>query len=204
MKERCAELLEYEMSIRDDVSRTNATRRHKEIGQYSQATVYDLRVGDEVSIDGQKCEILEVEGPPGRHAVARVRGSNGKERKVRYDFLRPLAVGRPVHLISSKRAEVGDFVMFKDEGEVCGAVVVRLSGGASTIHMHEGNEAGRSWLPLWKRESGRITRSRTAPVGSTPMQRELEDTELEMVGRMGPTNYLTDQTMAEAKSLGLL
>ena len=49
-----SDLLSLELSIREDKSRRNALRREKERG-LMKITSFDLRIGDQVSYDGNKC-----------------------------------------------------------------------------------------------------------------------------------------------------
>ena len=107
------ELLSYEMVLRDETARRNNLRRDKMNGQFVLATQFDLKVGDQVSYDGKKWKIAGVDGPVGSPPVAHLESDTGKTKDVRYDFLKPLAVTRPVNL---RAQEIIDrkFVLGKD------------------------------------------------------------------------------------------
>jgi hypothetical protein len=204
IRSRCEDLLAYEMALRDDVARTNVTRRFKEHGQHALSTCFDLRVGDKCSLDGQQFLLVSVEGPPGRPAVAVIRSGTGKERKARYDYLKPLAVGRPVHAITQKEFWVGGFVLFMDVEELSGGLVKECAGDWAEIQVHDSNATGRSWLPVWVRTSGKLSKSKKCPVGSGPLMERITLEQTRLVGEIGRTGFLTDSTIDKAKALGLL
>ena len=204
VRSRCEDLLAYEMALRDEVARTNVTRRFKELGQHALSTCFDIRVGDKCSLDGQQYELVSVEGPPGRPAVAVIRASTGKERKARYDYLKPMAAGRPVNTITQKEFWSGGFVMFMDGDELSGGTLGECMHDTAEVHEYDSNATGRSWLPVWERAGGGMCKSKKCPRGGRPVIKTitLEDTRL--VGEIGETNFLTDSTITKAKALGLL
>jgi hypothetical protein len=204
LRSRCEDLLAYEMALRDEVARTNVTRRFKEHGQHALSTCFDLRVGDKCSLDGQPYVLVTVEGPPGRPAVAVIRSVSGKERKARYDYLKPLAVGRPVHTRTLKELRVGAFVLFLDSDELSGGMVTVVTGDSAEVHVYDSNTTGRSWLPVWVKEGGVQSKSKKCPRGSEPLVMAITLEQTKLVGEIGGTNFLTDSTIDKAKALGLL
>ena len=148
--------------------------------------------------------LVTVEGPPGRPAVAVIRSTSGKERKARYDYLKPLAVGRPVHTRTLKELWVGAFVRFLDSEELSGGVVTVVTGDSAEVHVYDSNATGRSWLPVWVNKSGVQSKSKKCPKGSEPSVIAVTLEQTKLVGEIGGTNFLTDSTIDKAKALGLL
>ena len=101
------QLLSYEMVLRDETARRNNLRRDKMNGQFVLATQFDPKIGDLVSYDGTKWKLTAVDGPVGSPAVAHLTSESGKEKNVRYGFLKPLGVTRPVNMQKQARTSTG-------------------------------------------------------------------------------------------------
>jgi hypothetical protein len=95
IKEHCGRLVQYEHAMRDDVARSNNLRRDRDLEISPQVTRFDLRVGDEVSFDGNKVAIKALSGALGQPQTAVVTLGSGKEKSVQFRDLRPLGVERP-------------------------------------------------------------------------------------------------------------
>ena len=179
--------------------------RRDKAAQSTNKTTFDLRVGDKVSYEGRAWTLKAVRGDGGRPITAELIDEKGMIRKARFDYLKPVAAQRPVRQINKPQSvSAGAFVMWKDDdGFVIAGVVTECLDSVLTVHMHEGNDTGVSWLPLWA-ESGILRRRKVKAESETAHMVQLVETDALVVGKITDTFRLDSSTMKSAKSQCLL
>jgi hypothetical protein len=70
--------------------------------------------------------------------------------------------------------------------------------------MYEGNKTGRSWKKLWEHQNGTIEKKEQAPKGTEALEMTIEESDIQIVGSIKETGFLSDQTLTEARALGLI
>ena len=146
-----------------------------------------------------------VRGDGGGAVTAELTDGKGVVRKARYDSLKPVAAQRPVRQVNKPQSvSKGVFVLLKDDdGFVLAGVVTGCSETVLTVHLHEGNDTGVSWLPLWE-DGDRIFRRKASVADETAHLAQLVESNVQVVGEITQTFRLRPSTMKAAKSQCLL
>ena len=136
IKYHVAALMEHELSCTDEEARDNVAKRLAN-QPHSGYTQFELKVDDKVSRKGKAYTLKEKTGYGAKTVTATIEAPDGKQKRVRFDELRPVATPRPTKYINDgKTAVIGKLVCFDTEAAImAGKGSVRL---ASTVMVQVG------------------------------------------------------------------
>lgn len=198
------DLSTYEFHVRDERARSNAMQRDKSERQM-RGVDFNFGVGDIVAYAGGQYILAEVRGPPGEPISAVITSGNGVQRKVEYAKLSSPGAAVPVRKLPVRVPLEGEFIVWKDDGEVQGGVVEHCKGDVATVHVYQADGGGgKSWIPLWKWDDGEVTRTKRHLDGSVPYRGTVMTGELLVVGELTSTHRLTQATEVAMRSANLL
>ena len=168
-----------------------------------------MDVGDTVSYQGKKVELMSLSGPADAAVTAVILLDDDTRKKVRYDSLRPLGIPRPVLNFKCMRPmQTGSFVFFQldedaDIEEIVGGTITESTEDTVTIHMHRANSANTTWLPVWINTNEDEVRSKVCPDSHTPMLHDLQRDKVLAQGAL-TKGYFLNQNLKEAlRTMGL-
>jgi hypothetical protein len=158
------------------------------------ATLFDLRVDDEVSYDGLIWSLRTLKGPPDSPVTAEIE-RDGEVKKVRYAELRPAGTPRAVLRMPIKaNPGIGTFVLYDDEdGKIAGGTIIDdHQNDTLTIHVHDPNDTMRSWLPVWEDTDGTIRKARLGNPIDTPVTEVIKADDVIGEGEISPGCFIDD------------
>jgi hypothetical protein len=210
----CESLVYMANQHRDEKSRQSAMRRDKQYGVAAMSTRFDLRAGDAASFNGNVVTIDKLEvASEGEAVTAWVHEEGGKQFRVRYTALRPLASPMPVKAVVLEEPNVGEFVMGMDaegmlEGGIVESIKTRTGGDGSVeirmnVEMLEGSDSGLSWLPLWT-DGTNYVRKKTNPAGMERWTHEMRLEDICLVGEITPTYRVTETTRLKMEAMMII
>jgi hypothetical protein len=195
IKYHVAALMEHGVSCRDEETRDNVAERLAS-QPHSGYTQFELKVDDKVSHKGKAYTLKEKTGYGTKTVTATIGASDGKQKRVRFDELRPVATPRPTKYISDgKTADIGELVFFDTEEGIMAGIVVTAKGDGFVLHQMEANESARVWLPLWKTvDSQTIVRKKKQPPGAEQLLMNVLQRDVVLTGALSDTGHLSDST----------
>ena len=192
---------------RDRRSRDSLMSRLRKQSKAPQAYNCDIKEGKEVSHKGKLFTVTDTTGSDGVTITAKIKPSRGEgpEAWVVATELRPSATPRPVRNISHREVEEDDFVIWQGKERMEGGIVHTHADDMKhvVVHEYEGTEDTASvWLPMWKKQGRLPVRKGRCPKGMTPMIREVNVSDIEVVGELTDTFRLTQNTLNELDAKG--
>ena len=173
----------------------------------SNATLFDLRVGDQVSYGGEVYKLKSLNGPPGEPITAMINQPDKRDRKVQYAMLKPLATARPTLRIPFMTpCDTGAFVFYDagDDTVACGKVVDQGVDDIK-VHIHEANAQGSRWHALYVDTDGSIqaiTARSTPPEGSVPHTDRINTDTVLAVGEVTKAGALSQELQEARRAIG--
>jgi hypothetical protein len=208
LREITTDLMEVDLWRRDDLARTNARRRHQQLGKTAKHTHFDIKEGDEVSFQGKLYRMGKTTGASENKPItATISDKNGKERKVQYKDLKPAATPRPGHFFTREMPAEGAFIIWEEETELQTGIITSTNSvtGEIIAHQHQATqETSMYWLPLWKGPEGKITRAKAAPANSTAANASIKASQIRLEGELTLTHAMTGATKKEALARSLI
>jgi hypothetical protein len=202
------DLMEVDLWRRDDLARTNARRRHQQLGKTAKHTHFDIKEGDEVSFQGKLYRMGKTTGASENKPItATISDKNGKERKVQYKDLKPAATPRPGHFFTKELPAEGAFIIWEEETELQTGIITSTNSVTGEIIAHQyqaTQETSMYWLPLWKGPDGKIIRAKAAPANSTAANASIKASQIKLEGELTLTHAMTGATKKEALARSLI
>ena len=192
---------------RDRRARDSLMSRLRKQSKAPQAYDFGIRVGSEVSHNGKLYKVTDTSGPDGVTITAKIKPTRGEgqEAWVVATELRPSATPRPVRTMSHRETKEDDFVIWKGEDGMEGGIVMTHDDGMKhvIVHEYEGTEGTANvWLPMWVKAGSKPMRKGRCPKGRTPLIRDVNVTDIEVIGELTDTFRLTVVTLRELDAKG--
>jgi hypothetical protein len=208
IEKHTSELMQINLWQRDDKARTNARRRHQDLGRSAKHTHFDMKKGDEVSYDGKLYKLGATTGASENKPIsAEIITKEGKSKTVQYKDLKPADTPRPGNFLTREMPEEGSLIIWEDEEHLRAGLVTSTDEhkGNVTVHEHQATqETSLYWLPMWEHKNGKQVRAKEAPAGSKASHATISVNNIKMTGDLTLTFALASATKKEARAKGLI
>ena len=197
-----SELMKVSLWKRDDIARTNARRRHQQLGSNATHTHYNLKEGDEVSYQGQRYYLGKTTGAAvNRPITADIVTKEGVHKKVQFKDLKPTATPRPAKYYRQELPAVDKLIVWEGDQHLRAGVVIARDEKEHTVECHEHaatTKTSKYWLPLWVTQDGEERRAKKAPAGMAPKNVKVSSAEILVTGELTETFAMSSATKKEA------
>ena len=178
----------------------------------SKAKVDDTRIGQWVSHDGKRWNVIHLSGhtadEPQKARLKRVQNDGTPvEKTVLITDTTPLADLYPdIHYPRAKKKPAIDDFVFADEldGIITGGRVMRLEDDEHAIHQYWPSATYSHWQPVWILHDGRLDRKKVAPEGAEPKILHFGYDRTIAIGTIGDNAQLSSNLMKELAAQCLL
>jgi site-specific DNA-cytosine methylase len=205
--ERARDMHLRRLESADERARNTTLARDTAIGA-SNATVFDLRTGDKVSYSGESYTLLTLNGPPGEPITAIISQEGKRDRKVRYEALRPLATARPlIRLPFLTPCDTGAFLIYEaGDDMVAFGKVLKQDAQGITVHLHESNQQNSRWHAMHLLADGEVkafTHKKEPPAGSRPHIDQIQSEAVLAVGEISAAGALSAELSEARRAIGI-